>query len=561
MNTRKLFSLTVIVWFTIAGAVAGNNERGIDLYRAELYDAAKIFFLQQKNQSAEEQAENFYYLGRTYFALQQIDSAAYYYNKSIATDSNYPFGYVGIGKLALGRGDMKAADASFKTAAGLAKKDPSVQTAIAEVYVDAGKFPQAEDALSKANKISKNYSGTFMVRGNMALKQGKREQAYSWYEQAIHFNPNDKEARLRLARVYENASPQTALDFLKQLITIDPDYIPAYALIGDINYNIGMYRQALDAYEKFISIQGVPLLQHERYAYILYFTNQYEKSLQEINFVLNQDPANQVAHRIRAYNHSKLGNTALAVEELGAFLKNVSEDRHIFLDYITYGQALVKDKQPELAIPVLQKAIALDPSKVEIHKELASVYEGLENYPKAFEAYEKYFGLTENASLIDYYNYGAALYTAASAYTDEAYLGKILTPEQKVADDALFHSYIEKGNKAFGKVIELNPQLHLGYLQRANLNFLVDVKERDTKNSPFKGVAIPYFEEALKVMLENNADGKRNNNIIDVYDYFASYYLLRDDKVNAGEYYKKMLGIDPANQKAINTLKQLKIKY
>ena len=561
MNTKKLFTLVLATGFTVAGAVAGNNERGIDLYRAELYDAAKIFFLQQNDQSAQEQAENYYYLGQTYYALQKEDSAAYYYAKAVEADAAYPLGHIGIGKLALLKGDTKAADASFKTAIGLAKKDPTAQTIIAEAYIEANKFPQAEDALSKAEKIDKNYSGIYMVRGNMAMKEGKREQAYSWYEQAIYFNENDKVAYLKLAEAYKDANSQVALDYLDRLIKIDPDYIPAYALIGDINRENGMYYQALDAYEKFISIPGVPVLQYDRYAQLLYFTDQYQKSLQQIDYVLKHDPANPVMHRIQAYNHFKLGDTALAAQEMSEFLKNNPEDKHIYLDYITYGQALVKEKQSELAIPVLQKAIAMDPAKVEIYKELASVYEGLGDYPQTINAYDKYFELSENPSLMDYYIYGTTLYTAASKYTDEAYLGRSLTPEEKQADNALFRSYVDKGNVAFGKFIELNPQSHIGYLLRGNLNFLVDYKERDTKNSPLKGIAIPYYEEALNVMLENNADGKRNNDIIDVYDYFASYYLLRDDKVNAGEYYKKILGIDPDNAKAMNTLKLLKIKY
>jgi hypothetical protein len=39
---------------------------------------------------------------------------------------------------------------------------------------------------------------------------------------------------------------------------------------------------------------------------------------------------------------------------------------------------------------------------------------------------------------------------------------------------------------------------------------------------------------------------------------------LRADKVNAGEYYKKMIEADPAHpkaEKAASVLKQLKIKY
>ncbi|MDR0542118.1 MAG: tetratricopeptide repeat protein [Dysgonamonadaceae bacterium] len=561
MNIKRLVSSALVACFTVAGAVAGVNERGIDLYRAELYDAAKIFFLQQNNQSAQEQAENYYYLGETYYALQKVDSAAYYYAKTIAVDAEYPFGYIGEGKLALAKGDMKAAETSFKAAVGLAKKDASVQTTIAEAYVDAGKFPQAEEALTKAEKINKKYSGIYMVRGNMALKEGKRDQAYSWYEQAIYFNSNDKVAYLKLAKAYEGANPKAALDYLDKLVKIDPDYIPAYALIGDINRESGMYYQALEAYEKFISISGVPVLQHDRYAQLLYFTDQYQKSLQQIDYVLQQDPANPVMHRIQAYNHFKLGNTALAALEMGEFLKNNPENKHIYQDYITYGQALVKEKQSEAAIAVLQKAIALDPAKAEVYKALTSAYADVKDYPAAINAYEKFFERMENPVASDYMFYGLDNYYAASKYIDEAYLATSVTPEQKQADNAEFQRFVEKGNAAFSEVISRIPESYQGYLWKARLNSFVDLKEQEGKGKAMQGFAKPYYEELVQVATNANADGKRNTEIIEAYDYLASYYLLLDDKANAVEYYKKILAIDPTNSKAITVLNQLKIKY
>lgn len=562
MNTKKLLSLAIAAYFSIAGALAGGNERGIDLYRAELYDAAKIFFLEQTNQTPREQAENQYYLGQTYYELQKTDSATYYYAKAVETDPEYPFGYVGQGVLALAQKDTKAAESLFKTAAGLAaKKDPSVQTAIAEAYIDAAMYPQAEAALVKAEKLDKKYSGIFMAKGHQALEEKKQDQAYQWYEQAIYFNPNDKVAYLKLAKAYEGTNSPVALEYLAKLVAIDPDYIPAYALIGDINREKGMYPQALQAYEKFISIPGVPVLQHDRYAQLLYFTKQYDKSLQQIDYVLQHEPTNPVMHRIQAYDNFELNNSALALQQMAQFLKDNPVDKHIYLDYITYGRLLLEEKQPEAAIDAFQKAAALDPSKAEVYKELATAYDKVKDYPEESKAYEKYFELAENPGSSDYFYYGQALYSVASKYIDAGYLESPITPEQKQIDDADFYNYIKKGNAAFSEVTTLSPESYLGYLWKANLNFLVDYKERETKNSPFKGEAKPYYEEALNVMLSHNEEGKRNKDILSAYNYLASYYLLLDDQANAGEYYKKILEIDPENADAKKVLDTLKIKY
>ena len=561
MNNKILLSLAISAFFSVSGIFASSNEKGIDLYRAELYDAAKLFLLNQTNQSTQELAETQYYLGQVYFKLQQPDSAAYYYDKAIETDPTYPFGYIGVGMQALAKNDLKTAETLFKKAIGLAKKDPSVQTTIAEAYINSRMYPQAEEALDKARKINRKYPGIYLAEGDMLMQDGKIGEACSRYDNAIGFDKNDKVAYLKQAQVYKNINTAEALKYLAQLTAIDPDYIPAYALIGDINRDAGLYLQALRAYEKFISIPGVPILQHERYAQLLYFTDQYEKSLQEINYVLQQEPKNPVMHRLQAYNNFKLGNNAVALQQIAQFLQDNPVDKHIYLDYITYGRLLLKEKRADEAIPVLLKARNLDASKSEVYKELISAYEATNNYPEAIQQYDKYFAVEKTPVVYDYLNYGRANYLAASKYIDDDYLAAPLSMDQKQADDALFYSYIDKGNAAFTEVISRSPDSYHGYLWRARLHSFVDIKKQETKSSAMQGVAKPYYEEALTVMLKNNDEGKRNNEIIEAYRYLASYYYLMDDKVSAGEYFKRILTIDPENTDVKKTLDALKIKY
>ncbi|MCL1938856.1 MAG: tetratricopeptide repeat protein [Candidatus Azobacteroides sp.] len=561
MNNKFLLSLAISVFFSASGMFASSNERGIDLYRAELYGAAKLFLLGQKNQSTQDLAETQYYLGQAYSKLQQPDSAAYYYAQAIETDPAYPFGYIGEGMLALENKDAKAAETLFRKANGLAKKDPSVQTTIAEAYIAAQMDAEAEDALDKARKVNKKFPGIYLAEGDMLMKDGKVGDACARYENAIRFDASYKVAYLKLAQVYKEINTTEALKYLDQLTAIDPDYIPAYALIGDINRDAGFYLQALKAYEKFISIPGVPILQHERYAQLLYFTDQYDKSLQEIDYVLQQDPTNPIMHRLQAYNNFKLDNSTVALQQITQFLQDNPVDKHIYLDYITYGRLLLKANRTDEAISALQKAQALDPSKSEIYKELTSAYEAASNFPEAVNQYEKYFEIEKTPTVYDYLNYGRDNYMAASKYIDADYLATPLSPDQKQADDALFYNYVKKGNEAFAEVIERSPDSYHGYLWRARLNSFVDLRRQPTKSSPMEGVAKPYYEEALSVMLKNNEDGKRNNDIIEAYHYLASYYILRDDKVNSGEYFKKILNIDPNNAAAKNALDAMKIKY
>jgi tetratricopeptide (TPR) repeat protein len=570
-NSRKILLASMLL-SCVTGVFANSNERGIDLYRAGLHNAAKIFFVGQTNQSATEQAENYYYLGQIYYDLQQKDSASYYYDKSVETDPAYPFGYIGQGKMVLEKGDKKEAENLFKKANDLAKKiakkDASAQTTIAEVYITARLYVEAEEALDKARKINKNYPGIYVAEGDMLAQESKIGDACARYENAITFDRTYKVAYLKLARVYKTINQAQAANYLNQLVEIDPNYIPAYAEIGDL-YDLSSvdemnvnYTKALNAYEKFISIPGVPQLYHERHARLLYFTGQYEQSLQEISHLLKQN-ANPVLYRLQAYNNFKLENYALAVEQLTSFLQTTPEKDHIYSDYLNLARSLVKEKNYEQAITCFAKALEAGNVKPEvykqIYKELASSFLAIDNYPEAIKTYEKFLEIEESPSAVDHFSLGEYSYTAAVKYVSPEYLNKQKLPEEQALDSIQLNFYIEKGRSAFTEVIRLRPESFLGYLFRARIHSVLDAVEQ-ARTGKVNGIARPYYEEAVEIMLTKNEDGARNNDLLEAYRYLGSYYYVQKDKAKAGEFYKKILEIDPANAGAKAVLDDLKIK-
>jgi len=398
------------------------------------------------------------------------------------------------------------------------------------------------------------------------MQEGKVGEACARYENAITFDRTFKVGFLKLARVYKTINTNEALKYLDELVALDPNYIPAYAEIGDL-YDISSidesnvnYKKALDAYEKFISIPGVPLLQHERYARLLYFTGQYDRSLQEIDHLLTLAPNNPVLYRLQAYDNSKLENYALAAQQLTAFLDNNPEKDHIYLDYITLGRALLKEKQIEQAIAILTKATQAKDAKTEAYKELATAYELENNYKEAINVYEKYFELEASPVAFDFFYYGQDNYYAAAKYISADHLAVKRTPEEQAIDDADLQSYVNKGSKAFTEVISQRPESYLGYLWKARIVSFLDVVAQ-SRSEKMEGLAKPFFEEALQVMASKNEDGARNKDIIESCLYLGSYHYLLKDKEKAGEYYLKILEIDPNHAGAKTVLDDLKIKY
>jgi len=562
MYRKKLLILAGLSLLAISSAFAGSNDKGIEYYRAELYDAAKIFFLQQKGLSPTDQAENYYYLGQTYYQLNKEDSAAYYYQKATETAPDYPFGYIGQGKIELKKGNAKVAEDLFKKANGFAKKDPSIQTTIAEVYIDAGDYTNAAVALDRARKVNSKYSGIYVAEGDMLMKQGKTGDACGRYDNAILFDNTAKVAYLKSAEVYKTVNPTEALKYLDKLIALDPNYIPAYAILGDIYREDRRYMDALNAYEKFIAVPGVPITQYERYAQLLFFTGQYEKATDQIKYVISQDPNNLVMKRLEAYNSFRLENYSEGLKQMQAFLKEMPKERHIFQDYMYLGQLAIKEKQPKLALEAFQKAIEMDSTKnkADTYKQAATAASSADLYPAAVAYYEKYLTLDSTVDASNYFTFGEYNRYAAAYYIDPQNEASATTPDSLAAYEAAFKNYVQKGDKAFAEVIRRFPTKPQGYLGRAIINSYMDKYDAD-KGRTVQGYAKPLYEEAIPVLQNNNANGENNKNLISAYRYLVSYYYSINDTNSVIDYSKRILSVDPNDENAKKTLDALKVKY
>ncbi len=544
MNWKKIPAVAAIAFFCIASVFAAGNGKGIEYYRAELYDAAKIYFNQHLNQNqGTDLAESYYYIGECYAATEKLDSAAYFYQKAIQTDPEYPYAYIGEGKLALKNNNANQANDLFKKAIGFAKKDPAIHTSVAEAYIDVKQYDKAEEVLDKARSVKKNYSGIYVAEGDMLMSQGKSGDACARYENAILFDANDKVAYLKEARVYKTINPDLALDILNRLLAVDPEYIPAYAELGDTYYKKNNYIKAIEAYNKFITIPGVPTKQQINYASLLYFTKDYVNSLLEINKVLVKEPQNFVMRRLQFYNNYELERYPLGLEQAEKFIQAGPQDDLIAQDYIYYGRLLDKNQNSKGAIEAYNKALSIDPAKTDISKDLAVAYEKEENYANAVIFYKKFIETDKNATLMDVFNFGRTCYNAGNQgiVTKDVLAPK--TKEQLAADSLLRRGYLLQADSVFAQVVERSPETYLGYFWRARTNASLDPETS-------LGLAKPFYEQCATKLEASPESTSRNRNLIECYRYLGYYYYLQKDNATCKMYFQKVLALDPENETA-----------
>ncbi|MDR0941642.1 MAG: tetratricopeptide repeat protein [Bacteroidales bacterium] len=565
----KRIIVSLLAFLSISVAIVASNGKGIEFYKAGMYEAAKDIFLQQPASSTDDQVLAAYYLGLIYAQEQNVEAATAQFQKAIDLNPKSPFGYIGKGRLELAN-NVKAGESLLKQAEGMGKKNADVLVKVAEAYFANNMQAKAQAVLEKAKAADKTNVDIYLLEADVILAKGKDSEtigkAISKVEDADYYSPNNPLVLTKLAQLYRMVSGLNfAFAKVNDAIAADKDYLPAYVELGNVKYAQGQYKEAVAIYEKALATNvHVPFEWCENYAYALYFDKQYEKSLQEIEKNLLKKPNNVNLLRLQAYNMYELLQYEEGLAKMDAFFATVPEEKYIYLDFITVGRLQTKQAGKEnaeksialyeSAIENYNKAAVMETDNAEPYKEMALTYAAMKNFEEAVKNFEKYFAMTPKPLPSDLNTFGDMNKNAATMIFNNSKDVPTLQANQQN-----FNLYIEKSAKAFSDFIAIAPEFYLGYYNRAKVYELVDIYEYAMTNKN-KGVALPYYNEAIAIMEKDNADGKFNKTIADLYNGTARYYLQNNDTKNTIEYFKKALAIDPANATAKEMLVQLKVK-
>lgn len=552
--TRKKVAMALISLLCGCNMLLADNQKGIDFYRGNMLETAKIYFNGQlPDLSGRDLAEAYYFLGNIYFDQQKPDSAAYYFDKSVETDPEYPFGYVGQGKSALFNKNTKGADDLFSKAAKMEKKNSDIRVDAALAYAKNKMYEEAKGEIEKARKINKNNPRIYVAEGDILLMQNPTNagDAAAKYDNAIYFDKTCKEAYIKGSRVYRTINIDVALEKITTVLAMDPDYIPAYLELGETYYANGLYTKSAEAYKRYMEAPGVPEEYQDKYASALFVAKDFQGVLNQANQTLAKNPKNTHMLRIKMFAEYESGDYTTALATAKTYFATVKPSEIAWQDYRYYAMILKENKQSEAAIDALNNALKTVTDQPELYKELASAYADKEDYKNAIPNYQKYFETSQEYSLSDLLSYGQAYYYYARNLSE--------APEYDAERKANF----EKSDSLFNEITVKAPQLFQGYWWRARVHAALDP---DSK----LGLAKPYYEKTLEVM---EASGNAPKSIqVEAYNYLAFYYYVQYEdafnRKNTSEAnsnkelsiknWEKVLELQPENEAAADALKILK---
>ena len=510
MNIRKTMLATTLFFAGSATALLADNSKAIEFYKTGRIEPAKAMLLQNIANGAGDKAEAAYYLGEIYKEANQLDSAASYYNMGKQADPANQMNVIGELSLLKMTNPLEA-DTKFDELLNnkINRKNPELFVAAAAVYKD--RPIKAQQFLDQARALDKKLASIYVLMADVQAANKDYNGAAANYEQALSFDPNCKEAYVKYARIYAPINASVAADVLNRMLAQDPSSAVAHRELAEIYYQEGQLLKAAEAYAEYINDPYVSTSDYARYATILFFKKDYEKSKEIVNLALQKDPQNMVLNRLLFYNDADLKNDDAALSEAEAFFNaGYPTEDYISQDYLYYGRLLINNKQT------------------------------IDNYDSAIANYSLYIQHMpeEEVQVTDYYNIGRAAYFAGSSI------------DTTVTDYAVKQkAYLNKADSMFAFVAEKVPDSYLGYFWRARVQSALDPETTE-------GLAKPYYEKTIEVLDAQGDD--RPQIYIECYSYLGYYYFVKEDVANSKTYWEKILAIDPEHEVAKRALEAMK---
>ncbi len=526
---------------TVTGLKAQSIPEGLNHLAADRFKSASGVF-EKLLAVNPNNIEAIYWLGQTYFDMDDNEAARKLYDKALATNGSAPLILVGLGHADLL--DNKTSDARQKFEAALTasrgKKgdDPMVQTAIGRANVDAkaGDFNYAIQLLEAATAKDPKNTETLLQLGNAFRKAKPGEgggDAYKTYKKALEVNPSFSVANLRLAKLFESQKNwELVLENLNEAIRRDAKFSPAYYEMFYYYFYRSKFPEAEDQLKKYIASTDSDSQTEFLYAQLCWAKGDFDCAITKAEGVVTVmgDKTKPKVLKLLADAYLQKADYANAKKYVDRYFQREKKDEIISFDYKLKADILSKTGgTDEEVFENYVKGVQVDTvltSKVEFLKQGAKFFKEAGKRDKEAELLDLITKIKPNPTINDYFEVMLARYFAKN--------------HEKSRETALL-------------MIDKFPEEIYGYEWAYNnsIAIITDTLRSDTARKAYQAATgVPDVMKLYDFALKDTAKHKKH--YINAVRFLAAYYINdAGDKQKSLEFFRKWLEADVANAATI----------
>jgi tetratricopeptide (TPR) repeat protein len=489
----------------------------------------------QRILKTEESAGAHFGLAKIAELLETHDLAIDEYTYGLNLTADDPAGYLGRGNANFARGNFESAVADFAHFIKLVPNSPLGYRRSGDVYRVMGRS-NCEQSLEMYRQSLERNGEDAGAHYGMALVLETLEKyslATEHYSRVIELIPKEPAGYFGRGNAHFAAGNlKAALADFAQVIKLAPDDSRGYRRSGDVYRVMGTpnFEQSLEMYRQGLEQDANDADVHYGMAQVCEALEKYPLAAEHYSRVIELVPENPVGYNGRGDAHFAAGNLKAALADFAQVIKLAPNDSR---GYRRSGDVYRVMGTPnfEQSLKMYGQGLERDADDVDAHYGLALVYERLKKYPEAIEHYSRVIELVPDiavgyegrgdayleinelkAALEDYaqviklapdssggYRRTGDVYRMMGRSTFEQSLAMYRQGLERGADDvdahygiALVFEALEKNQEAidhYSRVIELAPDLPLGYVSRGQIYLAARKNER----------ALLDFDEAVKV--------------------------------------------------------------
>jgi len=456
----------------------------------------------------------FYHLGQAQLLAGDQAGAKATFDKGIAANPKEPLNYAGQGHIFVLEKKVPQARASFDKALSFGKKNVATLQAIAKAELgDKALSKDAFTLLQKAKEINPNDFKTALLLGDYYLSENQGGSCASAYEDAETLNPSSGIPLYKHAMLFMRTKniPVVEED-LQKAIKADPEFALAHKELGELYYMKKDGPKAAKHYQIYLGLTDSPEKDDRfRYAFFLFMAKDYTKANEEFKLLSTKPDVTPMTLRFYAKSLTESGNLAEAQKIFESYM-STKKDSVKAVDFSNYADLLQKQGKDSLAANAIEKSISLDVNQPILLQTLIDYYfTKKRNYAKAMEFTTKAIKVRKKPFSNDFFTLGRANY--------------------------FLHKY-PQADSAFGKFIELQPKIALGYIWAARSKSAQDTLLTE-------GLAKPFYEKVIEIDLAATDPSTVKKDLIDSYSYMGSYHLTKQEIPVAKGYFEKALALSP----------------
>lgn len=521
MKKKLVFALFFIAAARLSSAQV---KEGMKAFDREKFQTAATLFKQAIAANAAD-VSAWYWLQRAYYATDQPDSAALLVNRFPQAQQETPLYHVIKGTADLHSGDTVSAYNQFNAALGNGrKKDPSVQLAIARSVTDAdkGNYYYAISLLEKAMSRNGKDPELYLAAGDAYRKLYNGSESFRNYNQAIQLDKNNAVAYYKIGKIFQTQQNEDVYnEYYQKALAADPGFAPVYYQQYFAAY-FKDARKALEPLVKYISLADNDVKHHYLLGDLYFILKKYPEAISEAKLVqdLEKGKMNPRVLKLMAYSYEGMKDTALAEQQLTRYFEVAADSAIAPADQLLMARLLERKGQDSIASVWRREAFAREKdstAKIAQVREMIAIAKSKKKYAQQSDWYDELDRLHASMNNVDLFNWGVADFNA----------------KRYASADSVFARYEEK-----------YPEQTYGYYWRARSNAAIDT-------SMELGLAVPHWENLIRVATKDTADANNRRWLIQAYGYVAAYKVnTQKEYEEAMEYYDRILQLDPSNAEA-----------